>query len=160
MDEYHTGNHGSWVIPKQVLRQRIGIYRGLIPDFIIGGKSSDGFTWCVVEIKGADQTIITASDKDELYFTAEVNKGLCQLLEYIDFCNEHQSHLRDAFKLIDFREPKGILLVGREIELEDDKRKQKLKAAWNRVTNGKLEIRTYDWIIRSLRPTFNRLQES
>jgi hypothetical protein len=159
LDAYSTGHHGSWVFPKQMIRPRIREIRGLIPDFLIGGKSSDGFSWWVVEVKGANETIFAINNKDEIYFSGETNKGLCQLLEYVDFCSESQSNLRDSFKLQHFREPNGILLIGRDIELEDDKRKQNIKASWNRATNGKLEIRTYDWILRSLRPTFERLNE-
>ncbi len=70
------------------------------------------------------------------------------MLSYIDYCSEIQSTLRDQFHLRGFREPKGMLLIGRDKELDDDERKQKLKSAWNRVTKTSLEIRTYDALLR------------
>lgn len=57
--------------------------------------------------------------------------------------------MRDTLRLNDFREPEGCLIVGRESELSEDKRKQSLKAAWNRLSGGRLKIRTYDVFVRS-----------
>ncbi len=45
LDFSSTGHHGAWVIPKKSIRPRISNDTpGLIPDFIVGGKSSGGFT--------------------------------------------------------------------------------------------------------------------
>lgn len=149
LEPLSTGHHGAWVIPQQVIRPKINENTpGLIPDYILGGNSSDGFTWWVVELKGADVNLFSKR-KNELCFSPTLNKGICKLLTYIDYCAEIQSTLRDTFKLKDFREPKGLLLMGREDELINDSQKQKLKAAWNRITRSKLEIRSYDSLLRS-----------
>ncbi|GAF05272.1 Shedu anti-phage system protein SduA domain-containing protein [Saccharicrinis fermentans] len=145
-----SGHHGIWVIPKQQIKTRIGNERGLIPDFIVGGKSSDGFQWWVIELKGANEKLLKVNAQNEVYFTIEGNKGISQLTEYIDYCRKYQSHLRDAFKLKDFREPSGILVIGNENEFESDEIKQNFKSAWNRLTKPNLEIRTYNAIIRKL----------
>lgn len=151
LHKFGTGNHAAIVIPKQELRPRLKLEgdKGLIPDFLIGGKNSDGWNWWIVELKGPAQTIFSQSDA-ETYFSTEINKGICQLLEYIDYASEQQAALRDAFKLEGIREPNGLILAGREAEIMADQRKQKLKAAWNRREQGRLEIRTYDFIIRNL----------
>ena len=154
LDVYHTGHHGSWVIPKQMIKPKTQESRGLIPDYLISGKSSDGFEWWVVELKGADQNIFTVNKNSEIYFANELNKGICQLLEYIDFCIENQSMLRDTFNLQYFREPNGILLVGTEDELLDNENKMNLKGAWNRLVKPKLEIRTYSWFLRNLKSLY------
>lgn len=156
LHEYRTGHHGAIVIPKQSLKPKIHKQneRGLIPDFIIGGDSSDGWSWWVVEIKGTSQTLFTYKNTGETYFNSEINKGICQLLEYLDFCAEHQAVLRDVFKLENFREPKGLLIGGRESELLENSNKRKLKSAWNRMANSKLEIRTYDFLKKNLRPMY------
>ena len=150
LHNFRTGHHGTIVIPKQSIRPKIKTtqQRGLIPDFIIGGDSSSGWEWWVVELKGTQQNTFTKKDND-IYFNSEINKGICQLLEYIDFCNENQANLRDNFNLENFREPGGILISGREDEFSDEG-KRRMKSAWNRATHGKLEIRTYDWILRNL----------
>lgn len=144
---HSTGHHGAWVLPQQTIRTRLtGTRPGLIPDYIIGGSSSDGFSWYVVEIKGANAKLFAGNGKT-LRFSDTLNRGICQLLTYIDYCSEIQSHLRDQFKLTNFREPRGILVIGRRGELEDDLGRQKLKAAWNRVSNGRIDIRTYDSLL-------------
>jgi len=71
-----------------------------------------------------------------------------QLLEYIDCCTEAQSYLRDQLRLTDFREPRGFLIMGRDREFEDNEHRQRMKAAWNRAVGGKLEIRSYDSLLR------------
>lgn len=151
LHNYRTGHHSAIVIPKQEIRPRLKLTddNGLIPDFIIGGKSSDGWNWWIIELKGPSQTIFSQSTS-ETYFNSEMNKGICQLLNYIDFCSEQQSNLRDSFGLQGFREPNGLILAGREKEFTDDNGKRKLKASWNRLLMGKLELRTYDSIRRNL----------
>lgn len=161
LDFYRTGHQGAIVIPKQEIRPRIKTQdlKGLIPDFLIGGKNSDGWSWYVVELKGPSQTLFSQSN-DDTYFSSELNKGLCQLLEYIDFCSEEQSILRDAFKLMNFREPYGLLIAGREKELDYDSKKQKMKGAWNRLLHGKLEIRTFDALLSRLKKLYQNLKKS
>ena len=60
------------------------------------------------------------------------NKAILQLLTYLDFCTEHQAVLRDAFKLNNFREPRGILLIGRQREFDGSEERQRMKRIWNR----------------------------
>ena len=145
-----TGHHGLWVISKQQIKTRIRNERGLIPDFIVGGKNSDGFQWWVIELKGADAKLLKVNTQGEVCFTNEGNKGISQLTEYIDYCRKYQSHLRDAFKLKDFREPSGILVIGIEEEFDSSEIKQNFKSAWNRLTKPNLEIRTYNAMTRQL----------
>lgn len=146
----HTGHHGAWVIPQQAIRPKIGnVQNGLIPDYIIGGKNSDGFQWWVVELKGANAKSFTQK-KNDIAFSKGLNEGICQLLTYIDYCAEIQSSLRDQFGLKGFREPKGLILIGRESEFAENEVKQKLKSAWNRVTRDTIQIRTYDALLREV----------
>jgi hypothetical protein len=143
------GHHGTWVVPQQQVRPPLTTsQRGLKPDYIVGGKGSDGYKWFVVELKGADQNIFTERNGNVVFSNA-VNDGICQLLNYVDYCSSAQAYLRDTLRLNDFREPEGCLIVGREDELSEDPRKQSLKAAWNRLSGGRLQLRTYDAFIRS-----------
>jgi len=146
------GHHGIWVIPQKLIDPGISSERrGLKPDYLLGGKSSDGFSWCVVELKGPqDKLFRRANDgRRTISFSPVTNEGICQLLQYMDYCNSAQSYIRDHFKLNDFREPRGFLIIGREAEFESDKQLQELKAAWNRISGGKIMIRTYDALLRS-----------
>lgn len=138
----NTGHHAAWVIPKKRLRQKISDdVPGLIPDFLVGGKSSFGINWYVVELKGANHTLFTKSS-NRIYLSSTTNKGLCQVLEYMHFCNKTQSYLRDSMKLKDFTSAQGFLFIGRSSETEEA-RKKDLKASLNAM-NKDLQIRSYD----------------
>ncbi|NAS30416.1 DUF4263 domain-containing protein [Flavobacteriaceae bacterium R38] len=149
LKDYHTGHHGLWVYSKQEIQPRIKNknIKGMIPDFIIGGENSNGHEWFVVELKGANEKIFN-SNPHSISFTSVANRGLCQLIEYTDTCCEIQSHLRDHFRMRDFREPKGILIIGTDEEFKE-RRKQKMKRAVNKNFNKNFEIRTYNWLLRN-----------
>ncbi len=59
------------------------------------------------------------------------------MLECIDHCTSIQAHLRDSFGLTSFREPRGLLIIGRAAELEQDPIKGRLREQWNRLSGGK-----------------------
>lgn len=149
---YQTGHHGSIVLSKQNIKPYIHSTdsKGLIPDFLVGGDSSNGFEWWVIELKGINEKIFKTDSNNSVSFSSTMNKGIFQLLEYIDFCSENQTMLRDTFKLPNFREPSGLIIIGSEDEFIDE-RLQKLKSAWNRLLPKKLEIRTYNWLLRQFK---------
>ena len=160
LSEFKTGHHGAWVIPKQMIRPPMtGSKKGLIPDYILGGLSSEGFKWFVLELKGADQKILTETNKI-LYFGAVANKAICQTIEYIDYCASAQAYLRDSLKLKDFREPKGLILIGRDTEFSNDDRHREFKSAWNRFIGHKIEIRTYNSLLRSIESVVKHKEKS
>ena len=151
----HTGNHGCWVLSQQMIRPKLKENKpGLIPDFIVGGLSSDGFEWWVVELKGANANLFSRVN-NKLQLSSTLNKGMCQLLTYIDYCDEAQSLIRDQLGLTDFRRPKGMIFIGRETELKDDPEKQMLKSAWNNINRTNLEIRTFDSLLRTSEELFS-----
>ncbi|MDH5652878.1 MAG: DUF4263 domain-containing protein [Gammaproteobacteria bacterium] len=142
LDFNNTGHHGAWVIPKKTIRQNIsGEIPGLIPDFIVGGRNSSGTTWYVVELKGANHSLFTTSS-NKLCLSSVANKGLCQILEYMHFCNKSQSYLREVLKLSEFVSAKGFLFIGESSETEDE-RKKDLKSSLNNM-NKDLQIRSYN----------------
>ena len=125
--------------------------RGLKPDYVFGGKSSDGFSWYVAELKSPGAKIFRRSGSEGrlVSLSATVSEGVCQLLQYMDYCSAQQAFFRDHFGLTGFREPAGFLIVGRDDELEGDEQLQALKASWNRMSSGRVQIRTYDALLRS-----------
>lgn len=157
LKDFRTGHHGLWVYSKQEIRPKIKNrdIKGLIPDFIIGGENSNGHQWFVIELKGVNENIFKVDSSNNIGLSPIANNGLCQLIEYTDACCEIQSHLRDHFRMHDFREPKGILIIGSEDELKD-KRKKKLKRALNNNFNKNFELRTYDWLLRNFEDEMRR----
>ena len=147
MIDYSIGHHHAWVIPKKVIKTRIFPNdKGQIPDFLMAGKNSDGISWFVVELKGADSKIFTKT-KGRRYFSGQMNQGMNQLIDYLNICDEDQAHLRDRHKLEKFRNPQGILVIGRKKDLNDEE--MKLKKSWNDSLN-RINIRTYDWFKKHL----------
>jgi hypothetical protein len=145
----NTGYQGGRVLSQQVIRPAVrGVQPGLIPDYLIAGRNSDGMNWWVVELKGANEQVFTGTG-NTLRLSETANKAILQLLKYLDFCTEHQAALRDAFKLNDFREPRGVLLIGRQREFDESDERQRMKRIWNR-SNHLLEIRSYDSFLRCL----------
>lgn len=146
------GHHGTWVVPQKTIDPgAIPDRKGLKPDYLLGGKNSDGFHWCVAELKGPqDKLFKRVKDKRRTISLSSIaNEGLCQLLQYMDYCNSAQAYFRDHFKLNDFKEPRGFLIIGREAEFENDKQLMDQKAMLNRVFGGRIIIRTYDALLRS-----------
>ncbi|HAA02714.1 MAG TPA: hypothetical protein DCE18_05005 [Syntrophobacteraceae bacterium] len=146
-----TGYDGAWIISKQHIQASMSsIQNGLIPDFIVGGCNSCCFSWFVLHLDGAHQKILT-EDNNFLYFNSTVNMAIGQVIEYIDYCAAANSFLRNSLCLTDFREPKGLIIVGRESEFSDDPRREKFKSTWNRLMGHKIELMTYDAILRYVR---------
>jgi hypothetical protein len=151
------GHHGTWVVPQKLVDPGANtVQKGKKPDYLLGGKNSDGFHWCVVELKGPNERLFKRSGKD-IAFSSVANKGICQLLQYIDYCSANPMYIRDHFKLNEFREPRGFLIIGRESELEDVELKN-LRSAWNRISGGRLMIRSYDAVIRSTASSWSSVE--
>jgi hypothetical protein len=154
---FSTGHHMSWVFPKEQIRPASGPTGGLIPDYLMAGASSSGVEWFVLELKGADKRAFTTSG-NRVSLSTDANRGICQLLNYIDLSSRDQAYLRDGLELSGFREPRGILLIGTDEETDDPK-VQNFKNAWNRI-NSKVQIRSYSGLLRTVRgklKDFNRL---
>jgi len=136
-------------VPKAAIRSGIhGTVQGMIPDFLVGGESSNGITWLVVELKGAGAKLFSGSGgASKLRFSSDANRGICQALEYIDYCARAQAHLRDEMQLAGLREPAACLIMGREQEVAPE-RLRDLKAAWNRRMGSAVSIRSYDSLLR------------
>jgi len=150
---FSTGHHATWLYPKQNLRIPTGDIGGKIPDYILAGANSDGVLWYVLELKGANQKSFI-KNKKRVYLSAEANKGVCQLIEYVDVSTRSQSYLRDEIQLKGYREPKGILLIGTEDESIIPQVRD-FKAAWNRVNNN-FQIYSYNRLLRIIEQKVNQ----
>jgi hypothetical protein len=120
-----TGYDGAWIISQQLIRSSMGaIQNGLIPDVIVGGCNPYGFSWFVLEFKGADQQMLSESN-NYLYFSSTVSMAIGRVVEYIDYCASDQSFLRESLCLTDFIGGKGLIFVGRDSEFSGDPRREK-----------------------------------
>lgn len=146
------GHHGIWVVPQKLVDPgATPTRRGQRPDYLIGGKSSDGYQWMVVELKSPNAKLFSrAKDKrGTITLSKTANEGICQLLQYMSYCNTHQAYIRSHFKLTDLGTPRGILVIGRSAELEADEQLRELRQSWNNSGSAPLTIRTYDAFLRT-----------
>lgn len=144
---FSTGHHASWIFPKRQMSLPAGLQGGLIPDYITAGANSDGLSWFVLELKGPNHRAFVKRGK-RVQLSSEASKGVCQLVQYIDTSSKFQAHLRDELKLTDFREPRGVLLIGLDEETEDEQVRE-FKGAWNRI-NPKIQIRSYSALLHQV----------
>lgn len=144
MSYYSTGHHRSWVIPKRTIKTKFyNSEKGLIPDYILGGESTSGKEWFILELKGTN-TKWFIEKQGEIYFSDTINKGIHQLIEYQHHCDKFQSKFRDEYKLTNFHAPKAILIAGRRSEFNGNERKKSVKKTWEKLLGNRLEIMTYD----------------
>lgn len=95
---FSTGHHGAWILPQQLIRPRIGSQtKGLKPDYLFAGDNSDGITWWLLELKGANENVWIEDKNGEFRFSDAANRGVNQLSRYIDYCTTNQETLRGAF---------------------------------------------------------------
>jgi len=144
---FSTGHHASFLFPKQHLRMASCNIGGKIPDYVVAGANSDGVSWYVLELKGANEKAFISNGK-RVHLSSVANKGVCQLIEYIDVSTRSQSYLRDEIGLKGYREPKGILLIGTGAE-SDNKQVREFKGAWNRMNNH-IQIYSYNRLLRTI----------
>ena len=144
---FSTGHHASFLFPKQHLRVASNSVGGKIPDYVVAGANSDGVSWFVVELKGANEKVFINNSK-RVHLSSVANKGVCQLIEYIDISTRSQSYLRDEIKLKGYREPKGVLLIGTGAE-SDNEQIREFKGAWNRM-NDHIQIYSYNRLLRTI----------
>lgn len=137
-----TGNHGCFVISQKSLGGKFQ------PDFLVGGVTSVGFRWLLVELESpsADLTI-----KDG-QASQQVRKGIKQILEWREWISENLASARapkssHGLGLPGIRsDAEGLVIVSRDRKLSDGNR---LRAQILRDSN--IEIRTYDWLLRQAR---------
>ena len=98
---FSTGHHMSWVFPKQQIRPPTDPVGGLIPDYLMAGANSGGVDWFVLELKGANKRAFVKTGK-RVSLSADANRGICQLLHYIDLSSRDQAYLRDGLELAGF----------------------------------------------------------
>jgi len=147
---FPTGHHMSWVFPKKQIKPgSADLAGGLIPDYFLAGANSGGVDWFILELKGADKRAFITSGK-RVSLSADANNGVCQLLNYIQWSSHDQAYLRDSLKLTNFREPKGVLLIGSDDETENSPQVRDFKGTWNNMVPS-LQIRSYSAVLREVK---------
>lgn len=147
---FSTGHHSSWIIPQAKIKPSgFANGPGLIPDYLFAGDNSDGVTWWVVDLK-APKDFLDKEDKNgRIVETDQLQSGINQIDDYIDYCTKYQEFIRGSLGLTSFTSPYGIIIIGREAELKGDPRKQARKSQFNRRTHT-IQVRIFDAFIREI----------
>lgn len=146
---FHAGHHGCWVFPQVKIKSAsLNGSPGLVPDYLIAAKSSDGLTWWVVELKGPGEKLYKEVG-GRIVETPALQQGLAQLQEYISWCDANASSLRELLGLKDFIRPRGVLIIGRAKEMRRDVRRTEKKRYSNRSSTD-ITIRTWDALLRDI----------
>lgn len=153
LDIFNTGHHGITAVPEAQIKNHIkGFGNGLIPDWLLMGKNSDGQQYYFTELKSPSMKIFVKKGT-RVCFSEDCNRALNQLLAYISFAERNQSYFRDAYKFNDFENPSGLLVIGNRKDLTEEFSQQ--KRAWNKLMSGKIKIVTWDRILESLLSKWN-----
>lgn len=146
---FRSGHHGCWVIPQARIKPpSFDGDPGLIPDFLVAARNSDGITWWIVELKQPTESLYTTG-RNGPRESAALQAARRQLEGYVSWCRENGSYLRTTLGLRSFREPIGVLIMGRAKELDDDPAKRECRRISN-LANRCFQIRTWDAMLRDV----------
>lgn len=153
LDIFNTGYQGSIAIPEAVIKPHFKFLgKGLIPDWFLIGKNSDGYQYIIVELKSPAEKIFYETSGG-LQFSAYCNRAMNQLLNYLTYAERNQAFLRDEFRLGGLSNLKGLLVIGNRDDLTEKMSDQ--KRAWNETLSKKMTIVTWDRVKESLIEKWN-----
>lgn len=113
-------------------QKKIGEKR--IPDYFL--KHVNG-CYHILEIKGPNDHIFNKKIRNN-QFNLFFIKGLVQLMDYIDFCDQHPDYILSEHK-INVYKPKGILLIDNNLNSDEKSQLRMFTSFVERIS-----IKTYD----------------
>jgi hypothetical protein len=137
------GGHGRYVIP----HKRLGSEH--VTDFMIAEEDSGGTHWTAVELESPRARMFTKAGKQ----SAALTQAIRQILDWRAWLKKNQNYaarLRTdqglGLKDID-PDVRGLILIGRDTSIDPATNglRQEL------VGNLRIEIHSYDWLVRSAR---------
>lgn len=142
----HSGHHGIWVFPKQMISPAAAIgLRGMIPDYLVATRSSLGYFWHIVELKRADVQFCNTNGDG---YTGTAQRAIAQ-------CNRYLTHMQDYIETVrtNVRIPEVITPVGAVVLIGDARQEapeqQRCRAEFVR-SSPTISIVSYDRIRRGL----------
>lgn len=136
-----AGGHGRGVIPKK----RLGAE--LVPDFLVGERSSAGFEWFVVELKSPKAKMFTKAGDPTKY----LNRAISQIRAWRIWLETNQNYaarprtesglgLTDISARLD-----GLILIGRSVDIDESTNGLR-REIWR---SDRIKIHSYDWLLGS-----------
>lgn len=133
-------NHGAYLLPRPTLGGRY------IPDFLIAGETSLGIRWTLVELESPTTRLKIANGQ----YSRSVRNAIEQISTWRDWLRDNQHMARvgsseGGLGLAGIRsDARGLVIVGRALSSSAPDLARLRTAAEQGI-----EIRTYDWLLRS-----------
>jgi Domain of unknown function (DUF4263) len=142
----HSGHHGIWVFPKQMIKPHgADGSKGLAPDYLVATRSSLGYFWNVVELKGFDQQFANQAGDA---FSPEGNRALTQCNSYLTHFKDYIDAIRTNICVQELIQPEGaILLMGNSAAESETQRTFRANFSRN---HAKIKVVSYQRIIGAL----------
>ena len=124
-----------------------------VPDFLVGFVDSAGMHWHLVELESPRAPMFT---QDGNAFANVARKGINQIVDWREWLDGNVAYARklqgdNGLGLYGIRnDAPGLVLVGRRATLTN-----KNHALRNHMNTSDIAIHTYDWLIHTLRASFD-----
>jgi hypothetical protein len=143
----HSGHHGTWAFPKQVIRTTAADRsKGMIPDYLVAAASSLGYRWFIVELKRP--SIQFANSRGDA-FSSEANKAVAQCQSYLAHFQNYIDSVRANVRIGDLIQPQGAVLIMGRSSSETEAHRQ-FRANFVETT-PKIDVVSYDRLLEGLR---------
>jgi len=143
----HSGHHGTWVFPKQMIKQRgADGSAGLIPDFLVATRSSLGYFWHIVELKRPD---VQFSNESGTAMTTAANKAIAQCNRYLEHFQNYIDAGRTSVRVPELVQVSGAVLIMGDSANENSQQRQ-LRAEYVR-NSASIDVVSYRRILDGLR---------
>lgn len=148
---FRAGHHGVWIIPQAKIKlPSLDGDSGLVPDYLIAARSSDGIAWWILELKRPSDQMFKLRRDGSAEPTSPYLRAKDQLFKYLEYCETHQEFIRQQLGIRSFRRPYGVLVMGRERELKQHAAKMNAKRREN-AESPRYQVRTWDALLREIR---------
>ena len=120
-------------------------------DFVI--RRANGI-YVLTEIERADRRIYTKKTSEP---THEFKHAETQVHDWMSLAQEHVQYLRDVEGLVDFANPRGMIVMGRTADIDSDEARKR----WEHLKrNHQFELFTYDDLIDRVRSMATNLRHT
>jgi len=133
------GGHGRWVIS----HKRLGAE--LVPDFLIGERSSLGFEWYGVELESPTASLFNTSGDPSATLTHAIRQIIdwrVWLEKNLDYAVRPRDKQGLGLTDINGKLP-GLILIGRRDSLDPSTRERRRQISGDL----RIQIHTYDWLV-------------
>lgn len=142
----HSGHHGIWAFPKQMIKPRSADgTQGLIPDYLIATRSSLGYFWHVVELKRFD---VQFANQNGDGYSQDGNKAVAQCNNYLAHFQDYIESIRSNIRIPELIQPEGAILLIGDSETESDAQ-QLCRSSFVR-NNPRVKVVSYRRILNGL----------